>query len=1117
MDGPRIYNLFPTLVGPVARWSEHLPRIAGMAFDWIYVNPFTTPGRSGSLYAVSDYRSLAPALRGETAESDGDVLLGFTSAAARHGIRVMADLVVNHTADDAPLVMEHPEWYRREPDGTVAHPFAVDADDPERTTVWTDLAELDYGPRPERDALVAYVTDVALHYASLGFTGFRCDAAYKIPGNVWQAIINGVRAYYPETAFFAETLGGPPDDVRQLGPAGFDYFFNSVKWWDLRAPWFLEQYDAFRTIAPSIGFPESHDTPRLASERPDDDVDEVEREYRFCYLLAATISSGVMMPIGYEFGFRRALDVVATTPAAWETPRFDLTEFVGAVNRMKAASRPLNEDGRMRLVSSGIEGLVALAKSADRSNERVLLLVNPHASEAAGVPISLLRELGGPRGAIDLSASLPGMGDAVDGDETFVPARGVRVFATHPATGDDDATARDDLPVSDEASPAAEDVVANLVAAAAEHPRMRAVVIENVAPQIEGGRYPVKRIAGETFVVEADIFREGHDAVQAVLRYRTFGEDGWRERPMTHVVNDRWRGDFALDRNARYEYTLEAWPDAFGTWHHDTEKKRDAGQPIALELIEGRALLEAALARATAPELARLRAVVRELDAAGEAARAEQMLAAGLAALVASVPDRSGSTRYPRALEVFADRPLAQFASWYELFPRSQTPDPARHGTFADAAKRLPAIAAMGFDVVYLPPIHPIGHAFRKGKNNSLDPGPGDPGSPWAIGNADGGHMAVEPKLGTVADFERFVRAARTCGLEVALDYALQCSPDHPYVRDHPQWFTVRPDGSIKYAENPPKKYQDIVNFDWYGPEVQALWRELRDVVEFWIARGVTIFRVDNPHTKPFAFWEWMIRDVQSRRPEVLFLAEAFTRPKVMQQLAKVGFTMSYTYFTWRNVKWEIEQYLTELSGEMGEYYRPNFWPNTPDILPPFLQTGGRPAFRIRLALAATLSSLYGIYSGFELSENAALPGREEYLDSEKYEIRVRDYDAPGNLNIEIGTWNRIRRENPALQEFRNVAFHETGDEDVIAFSKRTGSNALYVIVLLDPLRGRETAVRFPLARLGLASDVTFETDELLSGHRERWTGDRHRVGLEPERNPVIVYRIDMPSTCFGP
>jgi starch synthase (maltosyl-transferring) len=1101
-SGPRIYNLFPSLVGSVGRWAAELPRIAALGFDWVYVNPFHETGYSGSLYAVKDYYRLNPLFRGEDGGRDDDLIRGFAEAARAHGIGVMMDLVVNHTARDAALTTERPNWYRRDAAGEIESPSANDPADPASVTVWTDLAELDYADRPERARIVAYYADVVWHYAQLGIRGFRCDAAYKVPADVWAALIGAAREVDPDVLFAAETLGAPFEAVLALRPAGFDYLFNSAKWWDFRAPWLLEQYERFRRIAPSIAFPESHDTPRVAAELAGSSAERIEAEYKFRYLFAAFFSSGVMMPLGYEFGFERAVDVVMTRPEHREQPRFDLSGFVTEANAMKAAVPALNEEGPQHLLWSD-RAAVALRRNANAGSSYAVALINPDAQHETSVPANdLVRALGGASSAVEITPGAPQAPLPRDGTIALRPLE-IRIFANAGVTARAGAN-------GSAASPASQ----NTSATASEDPRAgaRPVVIEAVSPEIDGGRHPVKRTVGERFEVEADIFREGHDAISAVLKYRERGETAWRETPMAFVDNDRWRGAFALERNTRYEYTLEGWPDLFGSWHHDVALKREAGQAIGLELIEGRALLDQALPRAGASDRTRLEATRVELDAlAGdEEARADIMLGKTLVELMARVPDRSRATVYARELEVMADREAARYSTWYEFFPRSQGTTPHVHATFAEAARRLPDIAAMGFDVLYLPPIHPIGHAFRKGPNNTLDPGPNDPGSPWAIGNEHGGHTAVEPALGTLADFERFVRAARAQGIEIALDYALQCSPDHPYVREHPEWFTVRPDGTIKYAENPPKKYQDIVNFDWYGPHAPALWDELRDVVEFWIARGVRIFRVDNPHTKPFPFWEWLIADIQSRRPDVLFLAEAFTRPKVMKELAKLGFTQSYTYFTWRNFKGELTDYLDELAhSEMAQYYRPNFFANTPDILPPFLQTGGRPAFLIRLYLAATLSSVYGIYSGFELGENAALPGREEYLDSEKYEVRVRDWNAPGNLKAEIALVNRIRRENPALHDWRTITFLRADADNVLFFQKSSGDNTLLIAINLDPFHLAEVTLHLPLMELGIAEDHTFAVDELIGGEHLMWRGGAQTVRLDPARNPAAIFRLD--------
>ena len=649
------------------------------------------------------------------------------------------------------------------------------------------------------------------------------------------------------------------------------------------------------------------------------------------------------------------------------------------------------------------------------------------------------------------------------------------------------------------------------VSEAASPGDLHAIAIERVTPQIDGGRFAIKRIVGDRIDVTADVFREGHDELAARLLYRGPGDASWRTAPCAFVDNDGYAGNFVVDRIGTFAYTIEAWPDEFATWRRDFAKKRAAGGSLEVDVREGRSLVAAAAARARASEGARWRAVSRDLDeaTADERTLASALLDDSLALLVALAPDLSRASRYAPELRIDVDRELGRFSAWYEFFPRSQSATPGRHGTLADAARRLPAIAAMGFDIVYLPPIHPIGTAFRKGPNNSPTAGPGDPGSPWAIGNAAGGHTALEPALGTFDDFDLFIKAARKVGLEVALDYALQCSPDHPYVRDHPEWFAFRSDGTLKYAENPPKKYQDIVNFDWFGPAAPELYAELRDVVEFWIARGISVFRVDNPHTKPFAFWDWMIASVRARHPEVLFLAEAFTRPKVLARLAKAGFSQSYTYFTWRNTKEELTAYMLELTRtELAEYHRPNFWPNTPDILPSYLQTGGRAAFRIRLALAATLSSSYGIYSGYEWCENAALPGREEYADSEKYQLRQRDHDEPGTLAPEIARLNAIRRENVALHDWRGVSFYRADDDGVLFFGKHAGGNTILVAVTLDPFVAHDPLLWVPTGEFGFADDEAYAVTELLGGSRHVWRGSPQRWRLDPAVNPVAIFRI---------
>jgi starch synthase (maltosyl-transferring) len=648
---------------------------------------------------------------------------------------------------------------------------------------------------------------------------------------------------------------------------------------------------------------------------------------------------------------------------------------------------------------------------------------------------------------------------------------------------------------------------------------VRAVWVANVSPELDAGRFPVKRVVGETLEVSADILREGHEALAAVLKFRTVKDTAWQEVPMEFVDNDRWTGCFLLEENTRYLYTVEAYPDPYGSWAVDLRKRLAADMDVMSELLEGAALLRTVLGRAAGADRAWLDERLARIEAAPAARRAALLLDEDTAALAARYPDRSIATRYDRELEVIVDRPLARVGAWYEMFPRSQGRVPGQHGTFKDCLDRLPAIAAMRFDVLYLPPVHPIGTSFRKGRNNSPAASPDDPGSPWAIGSAHGGHKDIEPALGTLDDFRAFVRAARDAGIEIALDYALQCSPDHPWVRQHPEWFHRRPDGTIKYAENPPKKYQDIYPINFYCRDREALWEECKSVVLFWMEQGVRIFRVDNPHTKPIPFWAWLIREIHAVAPDVIFLAEAFTRPKVMQALAKVGFTQSYTYFTWRTFKDELIAYLTELTRtEMVEYFRGNFFANTPDILPPILQQGGRPAFKMRLILAATLSPTYGIYSGYELCENAALPGTEEYQDSEKYEIKVRDWDAPGHIKDYIARINQIRRDSPALCESRTLVFYESDDDNILFYGKRRadGGNLVWVVVNLDPFEAHEAQLTLPMADLGLPPDGRLQVHELITDQRQFWRGPAHVIRLDPSREPAAVFHVTaLPGKTF--
>lgn len=642
----------------------------------------------------------------------------------------------------------------------------------------------------------------------------------------------------------------------------------------------------------------------------------------------------------------------------------------------------------------------------------------------------------------------------------------------------------------------------------------RRVVIENVTPEVDGGRFPAKRTVGDTVRVEADIFTDGHDSIAAVLLFRSEDSALWTERPMQPLVNDRWTGDFPVTKIGRYRYTIRAWVDHWETWRRDLKKRIDAGTDTDIDYCMGASLVEEAAARATKADneyLTAAAALLRtEADMENRRAQATDDV---LNEMVLRHPDRRFETAFERELVIIVDPVRARFSSWYELFPRSTSPEADRHGTLTDCEARLPYVAGMGFNVVYLPPVHPVGSAFRKGKNNAVTAEPGDVGSPWAIGSAEGGHKSVHPQLGTLEDFRRLVQRASELGLQVALDIAFQVAPDHPYVRQHEEWFRKRPDGTIQYAENPPKKYQDIYPFDFETPKWFELWQELKSVFEFWIGYGVRIFRVDNPHTKAFPFWEWCINEIKLQWPETLFLSEAFTRPKIMYRLAKLGFSQSYTYFPWRNTKHEITTYLSELTQTpVREFFRANQWPNTPDILTEFLQIGSRAAFMIRFLLAATLGANYGIYGpAFELMESRPVrSGSEEYLNSEKYQIRHWDLEQPDSLHEFIALVNRIRNENPALQSDWSLEFHPVDNDQLICYSKRTDdpANLIVVVVNLDPHHTQSGFVDLPLDKWRIEEDRPYQANDLLTGARYVWNGRRNWVQLNPDSVPGHIFRI---------
>lgn len=667
---------------------------------------------------------------------------------------------------------------------------------------------------------------------------------------------------------------------------------------------------------------------------------------------------------------------------------------------------------------------------------------------------------------------------------------------------------------SDQAKSRTSESDARLLTLAAER-----LVIEDISHEVEGGRFAAKAVVGHPEVFEADIFTDGHDIIAAAFVHRMRGEEAFSELPMTFLGNDRWQVSVEFTAPGDHEFGFLAWRDLYATWHKETAAKLAAGQDIALELEEGRHLVEAASGsdgRAARGDRAALKSLLKEAQAfaksADQAASLAHLASDEVVALMLRAGPQTNLTVSP-VLPLQVDRTTAAFSAWYELMPRSQSGDPERHGTFDDVIARLPYVRDLGFDVLYFPPIHPIGRTNRKGKNNSLTAGPDDPGSPYAIGADEGGHDAIHAELGTFDDFHRLIEAAHAHGLDVALDFAIQCAPDHPWIREHPEWFDWRPDGSIKFAENPPKKYEDIVNVHFYRDALPDLWYALRDVVLFWIDHGVRIFRVDNPHTKPFPFWEWMIAEVRQRDPGVIFLAEAFTRPKVMKRLAKVGFSQSYSYFTWRNEKQEITDYLTELTrADSRHVMRPNFFVNTPDINPRFLQSSGRPGFRTRLVLAATLGGNYGIYNGYEICEAAPVPGKEEYIDSEKYQLRVWDMNQPGHIQDDIRLMNSLRRAHPALQRFTNLAFYHADSDQVLAYGKQSGDDFVLIHVNLDPDNPHSFAFEVPLWEFGLPDDASVEVRDLINGNRFTWHGKAQWLELDPLTRPYAIWQLLAPG-----
>jgi len=954
----------------------------------------------------------------------------------RRSLGTVANINLTETDSTDPLVQAHPQWFALRHSNGVLGP--VDPRDPPAPA--QALARFDRAP----EAFEALWRENLDRLVGSGVRGLCLANPHRVPATVLSSLLGRIRTRAPDVLLIADIAGLMRRELEGLAGAGFDYCLSSLPWWNFRSAWLAEEFECASAVGRVLS--------RIDAQGKSSPAQCRERHARLA--IAAIAGSGLWMRL-------RFVDDA-------DLEEKDCDDLEQSVRRVAAlvGTEPIIAAGGTLRFGIDASGAVVLTRSpahaAAGAREALIAVINPDpvvALEAKRICVGDWR----------MECLLPG-----DDDRCLAP-HSVRLYR-----------AARRKPV--ETRPAVK------AQQAAKSPR---IVIADIAPSVEGGRFAVKRIVGDMLTVEADVFVDGHPLLAAELLHRAADEDQWQRTPMRALGNDRWRSDFRLDRVGRHVFCIEAWVDLYGGFLHDLVKKRDAGHDIAADLEEGRALLAAAGV---------------ETDWPGNSI--EEKAALLLSPSTIEAVYRREARAFPvrsAAHAVDADRAAAAFAGWYELFPRSQTSDLRRHGTLKDVIARLPQIRAMGFDVLYLPPIHPIGTTNRKGRNNALTAEPGDPGSVYAIGSDRGGHDAVHPELGTLEDFRALAGAARDHGLEIALDFAVQCSPDHPWLRQHPGWFDWRRDGSIKYAENPPKVYEDIVNVDFYAKDaIPGLWNALRDVVLFWAREGVRIFRVDNPHTKPFAFWHWMIESVRAENPDVIFLSEAFTRPKIMYHLAKLGFSQSYTYFTWRNTKQELTGYIEELNGaEIAQFFRPNFFVNTPDINPYFLQTGGRPGFLIRAALAATLSGLWGVYSGFELCEAAALPGREEYLDSEKYEIKPRNWSAPGNIVAEITALNRLRKAEPALQSHLGVTFYNAFNPNVLYYGKKAKGedSRILVAVSLNPHAAEGADVEIPLWEWGMPDHGAMAAHDLLCGARFVWHGKRQHLHLTPDA-PYRIWKI---------
>ncbi|RKP47446.1 maltotransferase domain-containing protein [Trinickia fusca] len=1120
---PRIYFIHPLLVGPLDAWPAQFEHAAALGFDHVLIGSPFAPGHAHHQQLVADHRRLHPVF--DTSLGADDALQALADTARQHGIALLADLIVDRFAADGTLYREHPHWFLPfEPERTRLDPRHARHED--------NAAYANFADAHAAEQLGAWWSERLVQLVDAGIAGFRFDSPHHVPVDIWRKLRAAVRGRRPDVRLLAATPGLTRDDLARLAEARFDSVFSSVRWWDFREDWLADEHAALVRLGAPIAFPEAPYGTRLANDfAGESDAIVVERAYRRAITAAAGIGAGWLVPMGFEYGLSEPMSYTGGNAeryrAACASARFDLCGELERANVLRQQTPLLGSVGELRALSPAGANTAVLLRGGHgdlrHAEEAVLLIANPDLHRPTLVEPA--RFLDGVPGSFMAFKSLTSA--CTNPSEPLTPfalAPGeARLLRAHACPR-----------IAERHAPRSAATAAVTQALAA--PR---IAIESVEPSVDGGRFVVKRVVGEEVEVRAAIFGEGHDKIAAAVIWRAIDEVAWHETPMTPAGPaglDVWHTRIALTRLGRYEFTVIAWRDDFASLVDHIRKKLDANQAVDLELEEARHLLarvivEARTADATGTQhpvhhehrghdaqrsaIGRLEEMASQFAHASPAVRIDLVLAQETAETVARARHRPFLAHDAKTYRIDAERAQARFASWYELFPRSMSDDGVRHGTFDDVIAKLPRIRDMGFDVLYFPPIHPIGKTNRKGRNNALHAQPGDVGSPYAIGSETGGHTALHPELGTLDDFKRLLAQAHAHGLEIALDFAIQCSPDHPWLTEHAAWFAWRPDGTLRYAENPPKKYQDIVNPEFYAHDAKpALWLALRDVIRFWIDAGVHIFRVDNPHTKPLPFWEWMIDDIRARDPDVIFLSEAFTRPRLMYRLAKLGFSQSYTYFTWRESKRDFIDYLTELTQtNVREFFRPHFFVNTPDINPRHLQAWGRAGFMMRAALAATLSGLWGIYSGFELCEAAALPNSEEYLDSEKYQLRAWDWHRPGNIVEIIGALNRIRRSNPALHTHLGLTFLPAHNDRILFFEKATPAheNVILVAISLDPFEPQEADIELPwqtLEHWRMHEWDALAVTDLMNGARFAWHGRRQHVRIEPDTRPFAIWRI---------